>query len=225
MTDTSRHDRRGFLARIAVAGATVGLSPRWLDAAAPATVHQDDPDAWIRRQTGQHKQLFDMATHDNGVGLVHVRNWLTTYNQAYSVPDGDLSAVCTLYGGTIPLGFNDAMWAKYQFGRALNITDPKTNQPLARNWFNHPMEGDPFALGLFDSSMEALRARNVTFILCNNAWNFWTQRLAQNMSGMTAAAIKDELRANMLPGIDVVPAMVIAIGKAQEAGIAYMRLG
>ena len=32
-----------------------------------------------------------------------------------------------------------------------------------------------------------------------------------------------ELRANLLPGVTIVPAMVIAIEKAQEAGIRYNR--
>ena len=35
--------------------------------------------------------------------------------------------------------------------------------------------------------------------------------------------IEKELRANMLPGVTIVPAMVIAIEKAQEAGIRYNR--
>jgi hypothetical protein len=32
-----------------------------------------------------------------------------------------------------------------------------------------------------------------------------------------------DLRANLLPGVTIVPAMVIAIDKAQEAGIKYNR--
>ena len=37
------------------------------------------------------------------------------------------------------------------------------------------------------------------------------------------ADIDKELRANLLPGVTIVPAMVIAIDKAQEAGIKYNR--
>ena len=36
-----------------------------------------------------------------------------------------------------------------------------------------------------------------------------------------AADIEAALRANLLPGVTIVPAMVIAIEKAQEAGLSY----
>ena len=38
-----------------------------------------------------------------------------------------------------------------------------------------------------------------------------------------APDLEKDLRANLLPGITIVPAMVIAIEKAQEAGIRYNR--
>jgi hypothetical protein len=38
-----------------------------------------------------------------------------------------------------------------------------------------------------------------------------------------AADIQKELRSNLLPGVTIVPAMVIAIEKAQGAGIRYNR--
>jgi intracellular sulfur oxidation DsrE/DsrF family protein len=38
-----------------------------------------------------------------------------------------------------------------------------------------------------------------------------------------AQDIEKDLRANVLPGVTIVPAMVIAIEKAQEAGIRYNR--
>jgi hypothetical protein len=38
-----------------------------------------------------------------------------------------------------------------------------------------------------------------------------------------AADIDKEPRANVLPGVTIVPAMVIAIEKAQDAGIRYNR--
>lgn len=39
-----------------------------------------------------------------------------------------------------------------------------------------------------------------------------------------AAAIRNELEANMLPGIIIVPAMVVAINRAQDRGFTYMYL-
>src|SRR5258708_36625917 len=88
--------------------------------------------------------------------------------------------------------------------------------------FYRPEEGDNFAYGFMDSGMEALQKRGATCILCNNAWTIWSGMLAKGM-GMTGEAVKADLAANMLPGVTVVPAMVIAIGKAQEHALAYMK--
>jgi intracellular sulfur oxidation DsrE/DsrF family protein len=214
-------NRRGFLGTLA-AGAAVSLTPAWLDAE-PTRAQQGGPDAWLDKLKGKHRQLFDMSGHEDGVGLLHVRNWMSTYNSAYSTPDADLNAVITLYGGSTPLAFNDAMWTKYNLGAALKVNDAKTNAPLVRNMFYRPQEGDNFAYGFMDSGMEALQKRGATCILCNNAWTIWSGMLAKGM-GMTGEAVKADLAANMLPGVNVVPAMVIAIGKAQEHGLAYMKI-
>jgi intracellular sulfur oxidation DsrE/DsrF family protein len=44
-----------------------------------------------------------------------------------------------------------------------------------------------------------------------------------NNGQRNAAEIEREIRANLLPGVVTVPAMVIAIEKAQGKGIAYNR--
>jgi hypothetical protein len=44
-----------------------------------------------------------------------------------------------------------------------------------------------------------------------------------NQDVRRAGDIEKDLRANLLPGVTIVPAMVIAIEKAQEAGIRYNR--
>ena len=59
-------------------------------------------------------------------------------------------------------------------------------------------------------------------MVCNNALGAWTLELAARGKG-DAAAIGTELRAHLLPGVTVVPAMVVAITQAQAAGISYNR--
>jgi intracellular sulfur oxidation DsrE/DsrF family protein len=72
--------------------------------------------------------------------------------------------------------------------------------------------------------MANLMEMGTTFLMCNNAFMIWVSQLAGAGMG-TAAAIERELRANMVPGVVTVPAMVIAIEKAQSAGIAYNKQG
>jgi hypothetical protein len=60
------------------------------------------------------------------------------------------------------------------------------------------------------------------FIMCNNAFDGWCLELEARGKGKMAD-LKKELTANMLPDVTIVPAMVIAIEKAQVAGIKYNR--
>lgn len=73
------------------------------------------------------------------------------------------------------------------------------------------------------STIAALQTRGARFILCNNAFNFWVGRLAAGGAG-SAADIRAELEKNMIPGVTIVPAMVIAMNQAQQAGATYMYL-
>ncbi len=81
-----------------------------------------------------------------------------------------------------------------------------------------PMAGDAMT-GL---AIPNLQKMGTKFLLCNNALGLWTLELEAKGKG-TAAAIDKELRANLLPGVTIVPAMVIAIQQAQAAGIWYNR--
>lgn len=60
------------------------------------------------------------------------------------------------------------------------------------------------------------------FLICGNAFGGWCAELEARGKG-TAADLQKELGANLLPGVTLVPAMVIAIEQAQNAGVAYNR--
>ncbi len=70
--------------------------------------------------------------------------------------------------------------------------------------------------------IENLQKMGTKFILCANALGGWCLELEARGKGK-AAEIEKDLRANLLPGVTIVPAMVIAIEKAQAAGIRYNR--
>ncbi|MGE0556323.1 MAG: hypothetical protein AB7R55_23080 [Gemmatimonadales bacterium] len=71
-----------------------------------------------------------------------------------------------------------------------------------------------------DANIASLVEKGATFLMCRNAFDRWSARLAQ---GADVAAVRQEILANLLPGVVVVPAMVIAVEKAQRAGLTYMR--
>ena len=129
------------------------------------------------------------------------------------------------------------MWAKYGLGEILGLKDA-SGKPYTRNVFVSPTQGrwppavaadpdadvDPAMLGdtIVGSSIPSLQKMGTKFLLCNNALGLWTLELEARGKG-TAAAIDKELRANLVPGVTIVPAMVQAIEQAQAAGMSYNR--
>lgn len=215
-----RTERRGFLASLGALLA-VGGTTEALPAPAPS---DSEHDKWLDGLTGKHRQIFDFNAHGDGLGLIHMHNFVETHKAAYGATEKDVNVVGTFYGGTTPLAWNDAVWAKYKIGQALNLTDPGTKAPVVRNWFNQPQNGDPVFFNgmLAAASIESLRKRGATFLMCNNAFRLWVGRLA----GMGLGKVEDiekDIRANLLPGVITVPAMVIAINRAQKHGLSYMR--
>ncbi|MGQ0642105.1 MAG: hypothetical protein ACT4P6_15255 [Gemmatimonadaceae bacterium] len=213
--------RRGFLGRLAAVAAAAGASvvPRAVFAeAAPVE------DEWLDKLTAKYRQFFDAPGHDNALPLVHVLNYYNTLNAAYGVKDNEINTVFTLYGApasTTLFSFNDAMWAKYKLGEILKFDDHKTKQPATRNVWRT----DPEIAGLMvapPASIEALQKRGALFLLCNNALIIWSGLVAQANSAQQPAVLAD-LKANLLPGVIIVPGMVVAIQKAQDKGIAYNR--
>ncbi len=220
---TTPTPRRGFLGRLAAVAAAAGVS------AVPRAMYPDHDttplaDEWLDKLKAKHRQFFDFPAHDDGLPLVHMLNYYNTLNTAYNVKDSDINTVGTFYGlpnGTTLFAFNDAMWAKYNMGATLKFNDHKTSAPATRNVWRT----DPSIMGLMlapPASIEALQKRGAVFLLCNNALGLWAGMLAQ-ANKMEAPAVLADLKANMLPGVVLVPGMVVAIQMAQDKGIAYNR--
>lgn len=222
--------RRGFLTRLAGAAAAVGVGGALPRSAAAQPAQSSSQDAWLDKQTGAHRCLFDFPQHGGGVPLIHMYNYLNTYNSAYGTKPGEVNAIGIFYfvgpTASIPLAFNDAAWAKYKLGAYLNLEDPKTKAPAARNMFYAPQAGDPVLFGgqFSPASIANLQKMGSTFLLCNNAFQIFVGQLSEKGMG-SAAEINKDLLANLLPGVILVPAAVIAIEKAQTKGIAYNKQG
>lgn len=224
--------RRGFLARSAATLASLaaaGVMAPAGRALARERGSSADPDAWLDGLKGKHRCLFDAPSHAGGLPLVHMLNYITTYKSAYGAPATEVNAVGTFYGppgatATMPLAWNDAMWAKYKIGELMQLTDPTTKAPAQRNMYDKPRAGDPVLFGgaMAAAGLANLRSMNATFLMCNNAFMLWVGFLAQQGRG-AAAEIERDIRANLLPGVVTVPAMVIAIEKAQGRRVAYNR--
>jgi len=209
-------------ALVAIGVATVtAMQPRALDATVTSASHGVVPsNNWLKELKGKHRQFFDNPTPNGGVALVHVMNYFDTYNQAFGVKDADINAVLTFYGATTFYGLNDAAWAKYRLGEFLDTNDPATGKPATSN----PWRAAPVVLGMTipAASLESLHRRGATLILCNNALQIFSSLLAAKR-GLETKEVYEDLKANILPGVQLVPGMVIAVEQAQRAGLTYHR--
>ncbi|MDZ4260015.1 MAG: hypothetical protein U0974_00105 [Gemmatimonadales bacterium] len=216
---------RARLARFALgavtlaAVATIARTPLAWSASPSGTVAAVDHEEWLHSLKGKHRQLFDASAPNGGIPLVHLMNYYDTYNTAYNTPDSDISGVLTFYGFTVFHGLSDEMWAKYKLGEFIGESDAD-GRPLTAN----PWRANPTILGnqLPQASIEAMQKRGAKFIICNNALGIFAGMIAQQQ-GLDAATVLADMKAHILPGVSLVPAMVIAIDKAQQAGVSYHR--
>lgn len=197
-----------LLAAVAALGA-------WRAPDAAAVVPAAD---WLEALDAPNRMLFDAPSSNNGVPLVHALNYLNSWNAA-GVEDADIDAVITLYGATTFHGLDDSMWAKYDLGAVMGETD------LA----GAPYEANPWRVApVFDgatlppASIEALSGRGATFIMCNNALTYFAGKVAA-ARGLDAEAVYGDMKAHILPEVTLVPAMVVALDRAQQAGLSYHR--
>ncbi len=232
----SKTDRRSFLGGVAGAVAAASLP---IVSARLAAASEGGSDDWIKDVKGTHRCLFDFPQHKNFFPLLHILNYINTYSEVYKVPPADVGTVGTLYSvgsqASISMAFNDNIWTKYALGAYTSLKDA-SGKPYTRNVFNRPTEQDlhlvmqaldaptipALAPAMPAMGIESLQKMGTKFILCANALGIWCLELEARGKGK-AADIEKELRANVLPGVTIVPAMVIAIEKAQEAGIKYNR--
>jgi hypothetical protein len=208
----------GLLALPAViAGRSATIEARAAEPAASSSI--EPSDRWLEGLTAKHKQFFDAPAPAGGIPLVHVMNYYDTYNKAYNVKDADIDAVLTFYGSTTFHGLTDAAWSKYALGEFLDIKDASGKPATANPW-----RAAPVVLGmtLAPASIESLQRRGATFIVCNNALQIFSGLLAQKR-GLDPKVVYEDLKRSILPGVELVPGMVVAVEQAARAGLTYHR--
>jgi hypothetical protein len=174
---------------------------------------------WLDGLKAKHRQFFDAPAPAGGIPLVHVMNYYDTYNKAFGVKDADIDAVLTFYGATTFYGLNDAAWSKYALGEFLDVKDESGKPTVANPWRSAPVV---LGMTLAPASIESLQKRGATMILCNNALQIFSGLLAQKR-GLDAKVVYEDLKSNILPGVELIPGMVVAVEQAAKAGLSYHR--
>jgi len=186
--------------------------------AAPATAFDD---SWTARLTARHKSVYDSPSINDGVALGHASAVMNGYHAALGAPGTDLNIVIVIRHAAIPMALNDAMWDKYAFGQDLKLKDPSTGDPARRNPFYRVTASDSFAVIDPEESIEALSQRGVVLLACNMALMGRASTLAQKTKA-PVDTVRDELRANLVPGVILQPNGIYAVVRAQEMGCALV---
>jgi len=225
-TGAPRTARRSFLGRLLAGGTAltlIGAGPRRV-AAEENPVGQDTPpgEDWMRGLTAKHRVAFDWSAHKNGKPLSQGKNYLDAWRDAFKVAERDINLVFGVHGDAIPVVLGDALWSRYKIGEQYEVIDGATRLPAVRNVF---IDAHAAAGGLVApaESVESLQKRGARFVVCRNTVAGATKKL-------TAAGFggSDEIRAaildGLLPGVILVPAMLVTLTQLQERGVRYLKV-
>ena len=147
-------------------------------------------------------------------------------NAKTGTPENECGIVVVLRHSAIPYAMNHQLWEKYKFGELFKITDDTTKAPAIKNPFWEPKPGTfkiP-GLGEVQIGINELQANGVLFCVCDIAITVHSAVVAKS-TNQDEATVKQEWLANVLPGVQVAPSGIWAVGRAQEHGCAYCFAG
>ncbi len=231
-------DRRGFLGTLATGAAALGLTtlaaPLKLNAEpASPTEPVNEADAWFNKVKGKHKIVYDATEPHEVFPFAWARVFLMT-NAATGTPESDCGVVVILRHAAIGYAFEDRLWEKYKFadmfkareiGPGFQAADASTALDK-RNPFWKPKPGDFKVPGIGNVAIgiNELQESGVMFCVCNAAMTVYTSVAAMQMN-LKAEDVMADWKKGLLPGIQIVPSGVWAVGRAQEHGCAYCFAG
>jgi intracellular sulfur oxidation DsrE/DsrF family protein len=223
---TPRREFIGSLAGAATVGIAALTSPFVAQANDNTPIVEGDPEAFFNQINGKRKVVFD-ATQPHAVFPFAWPLVFLMTNEATGSPNSDCSVVVVLRHDAIPYAMKDELWVKYKFGDVFKAGDPVAGTAAAtRNPFWNPKPGDfkfP-GIGEVQIGMNQLMEKGVMFCVCNAAITVYSAGVAE-ASKLDAATVKKEWEAGVLPGVQIVPSGVWALGRAQEKGCAYIFAG
>ncbi len=205
--------RRSFLTRLLAIGATLGVGgsvgARQALAEEGGTAAADEP--WMTRLKGTQRVVFHSHLPTDGLALTWARTFIETQKNTYGRTDAESGVIVGLNGRSIGLLFNDAMWSKYPIAQTMGMTgSANPNGPGGSNLVAQLLE------------------RGVILLVCQNSLRASGSRFLPEPARSDEklrTAFAEEAKANLLPGVEVVPAMIVTLQQAQDRGCRYVYAG
>jgi len=206
--------RRSFLTQVgtgvtvlgAGAAITIPVATAQSLGGAPWQAARHDQDDWLEKIPGKHRLVFD-TTDPGGMSnaTLYAGNFYTANQTGYGLQNADLAVVIVARHNSTAFAYNESIWEKYgdTLSNSIDRNKPpsKTNPNLRQ--------------------LTTLTGRGMNIAVCLMA----TTRLAgmiATAANSTQADILTELSANLLPNAHLVPAGIVAVGRAQEHGYALV---
>jgi hypothetical protein len=229
LNSPSLSSRRNFVGKLMATTGAAGLAvPALAGIGAsseasfrPSAKTVGEAEAWFKNVKGEHRVVYDATEPHDGLGIIWPWAFMMTNNQT-GTQDEDMTAMVVLRHNAIPFAMKDELWKKYNFGEMFKVTDNSTQAASKRNLYYEPKEGD-FPLPGIDG-IKAQQKRGAMYCVCDLALSVYSGFAAQAM-GLDAEEVKKEWVAGVLPGIQIVPSGVWALGRAQERDCAYIYAG
>lgn len=186
--------------------------------------------SWVDRITGPHRMVFDAPEIASGTVLHQARNWMTGTAEVYGAKEAEIHAVLVIRHGAVPMVLPDSYWEKYDLATQIAeqsedkepLKDPTTGEPTKRNPYINYKQGDRHWSTWPDAGLDTLIGRGAIVLACHLALRGMASGFARR-DERPVNEVYAELRANLLPGVTVMPNGIFAVGRAQAAGCGYIR--
>lgn len=215
--DSRSTHRRSFITTIVSGAAAFGISSLVAPIQSQAEIllqsnNVNDAEKWFRQIKGKHKMVFDATKHHDGAAITWALTLMDAYNDM-GTPDKDLSVVIVLRSGGTPLALGDPMWAKYELGKKIEMKDPETKEFALKNLYASCKTKD-------DDCIELFQKRGGLVCVCNHAVTGISEGIATKLNLKKEDVLK-EFMDNLLPGVQLVPAGIWGLNRAQELGCTF----
>jgi hypothetical protein len=216
--------RRSFLTRMnaglasLVAMGGIAMAQQKQAARAHFEPARHEKDDWLEQASPKHRMLFDTTTADGlGDALGFASNFYRANKTDYGIENSELGIVIVVRHRSAPFGYNDAIWAKYgpTLAARSKVADPKTKEAPVANLYNASGYGD--LLTNRGTTLAAVAKLGAQFAVCTLSTRAISE-LISHASGGTPEAIFTELTNNLVTNARMVPAGIVAVGRAQERG-------
>ena len=220
-------DRRKFFTSIAL-GVGASAFPNFVEdfenletVNSNSTINPDELSNWFKKIKGEHRVVYDGSQPHNTLPITW--NWaFLESNNSVGVKDSNITAITVLRHTGIVFAFKSEIWEKFKLGEIVGFSDNQTGKPALRNTVYEPKEGDmplPPIQGIKD-----LQARGSLFCVCDLATKVYGSVIAKKMS-LNPDDVYAEMVAGILPGVQLVPSGVWALGRVQNNKCAYIFAG